>query len=173
MTVALRIQPTHDITQTLYSFKLLLSGTTFMMFKLPIQTVRQTARPSTQHVYGPSHFGARIATHPLSTPSAPRSNDRVQPTLDQLRTSQTFNPRSDASTYPGCPVGDVKSMRTEQLVWLAQQSLAASAARKRDVASATETERAAIIQDKPEAATPSWSSYPQAWDGPTVWAHLW
>jgi hypothetical protein len=143
------------------------------MSKIPVQTVRQTTRAITQHVYGPSHFGAPITTQPLSTQSAPRSNDCVQPTLDQLRTSQTFNPRSDASTYPGRPVADVKPIRMEQLVWLAQQSLAASTVRKREAASWNETERATIIRDKPEAAGPPRSSCPQIWDGPTVWAHLW
>jgi hypothetical protein len=172
-TVALRIQPIYSITQTLYPFNPLLSTTAFMMARVPVQTLRQTARASTQHVYGPPHFGARIATHPLSTQSAPRCNDRVQQTVDQLCTSQTFHPRSDASTSPGRPVADPKTTRTEQLVWLAQQSLAASTARKSDVTSATASERAVMSHEKQGSASPSRSSHPQAWDGPTVWAHLW
>jgi hypothetical protein len=163
-TVALQYQSSHSITHKLYPFNTPLSVTAFTMSKIPVQTLRQTARASTQHAHGPSYSGARVATQPLSTQSA---------TVDQTRTSQTFSSQGDASTSPGCPVVDAKPTRTEQLVWLAKHSLAASQVRKCGDASAIESERIAMNQEKQGGTHSSGHSYPQAWDGPTVWAHLW
>jgi hypothetical protein len=64
--------------------------------------------------------------------------------------------------------------RTEQLVCLAKQSLAASMTRKSDTANLKHAANGFVKQDKQEDPTNAKILRPtRAWDGPTIWAHLW
>ncbi|KAF2820679.1 hypothetical protein CC86DRAFT_374338 [Ophiobolus disseminans] len=134
------------------------------MFRGALQAARcrtqRASRTSLQRFPSPS------PPRPLSTDSTTYGSGRAKQAVDEFRAAQVFDSGTFAtwrrSEYP---TGDRAATRTEQLVWLAKQSLAASVSCTKEASSTTTPTNNTASQDKLRPIC--------SWDGPTVWAHLW
>jgi hypothetical protein len=91
-----------------------------------------------------------------------------------VRTAPTLKRTTPASETPaGLRPDNASALQTEALVWLAKQSLAASVARKSKFASESRPQGEIAGHGKQHSANTVSLSSNLAWNGPTVWAHLW
>jgi hypothetical protein len=105
----------------------------------------------------------------LGTRAAPSSVERVRQPVQQLQAAQSSKADGVSSSSP---VRQAKSTRTEELIWLVKQSLAASVSSKKTSAATSEVRKHEMsLGKREEPQQPKF--YTEAWDVPTIWAHLW
>jgi hypothetical protein len=143
------------------------------MFASSYHAIRQTIRSNRHHAYRPSHISTVTVARRCSKQSASVCNERVKQVVDQLHTPERFGLGAETSKSSSHPIPDIQPTRTEQLVWLAQHSLAGSTLRKRGFMDANGHKGIAMTNIKQGAADQFSPSSAQSWDGPTVWAYLW
>jgi hypothetical protein len=115
---------------------------------------------------------------PTTLKSCARSNARRfsagSAAVLPVRTARTVGRTTHVPETPaGLRPDNANASQTEQTVWLANQSLAASVACKSNAANESRRQGETAGHDKQHPANTASLSSNLAWNGPTVWAHLW